>query len=127
MNSLRERASWWTTHTDMLFTKLYPSIKLQPANLQGKRALVTGANTGIGNEVAGGLAQQGAEVWLLCRNPKAAETARAELVERSGNDKVFVEIIDLSSLESVRAFDQRWALRTPEDRKVHLLCNNAGE
>lgn len=127
LDFLKERASSSKTTLDMFFARLYPSIELPNVDLQGKRALVTGANVGIGREAALELAKRGAEVWLLCRNAKKAEDARAEIVKETGNSNVFVEVINLSSLESVRAFTDKWGTRTPGERKIDMLYNNAGE
>ena len=44
----------------------------------GKIAVVTGANTGIGKEIARGLAAQGMSVVLACRNAERAEAARRD-------------------------------------------------
>jgi len=127
LDSLKERASLWKSRLGMVFARLiYPTIRVQPVDLQGKRALITGANSGIGKETARVLAQQGAEVWLLCRNPTSAEEARAELAGDTGNERIFIEIVDMSSLRSVGEFDRRWALRSSEERKVDMLFNNAG-
>lgn len=40
----------------------------EPVKLDGKVAIVTGANRGIGFEVAKGLAARGAKVYLACRD-----------------------------------------------------------
>ena len=50
-------------------------------NLTGQVALVTGAGRGLGFEMAKGLAQAGAKVWLNGRDPKQLEAACARLVE----------------------------------------------
>ena len=89
---------------------------------QGRTALVTGANTGIGFAAAQALAAKGARVLLGCRSPERAEQAvakiRAEVVEA---DVAVVEL-DLSSLESV----SRAAARVEQEPHLDLLINNAG-
>ena len=59
-------------------------------DLTGRRAIVTGANAGLGLEVAHGLAAHGAEVVLACRNTTKAEAAAAVIRERSPASKVEV-------------------------------------
>jgi len=90
-------------------------------DLSGKTALVTGANSGIGFATARGLAQRGATVILLCRNPERGREAESRIREHTGNQSVFFEQIDLASFDSIRAFCAR--LETP---KVSILVHNAG-
>ena len=52
--------------------------------LTGKRALVTGGSRGIGKAVARVLAQEGAQVALLARNPQTLAAAAAELSAETG-------------------------------------------
>ena len=47
--------------------------------MDGKVAIVTGGNTGIGKETVRGLARAGARVVLACRDAAKGEAARAEL------------------------------------------------
>lgn len=72
--------------------------------LNGKTVIVTGANTGIGRETALDLARRGARVILACRDLEKANTAAKEIRKTTGNDKVFVKMLDLASLKSVRTF-----------------------
>lgn len=81
----------------------------------GKNVVVTGANSGIGWEVAAALAGKGASVTLACRNVAKAEEAAKRIPE-----DVRVEQLDLSSLASVDAFTERWS------GPLDLLVNNAG-
>ncbi|CAF4535931.1 unnamed protein product, partial [Rotaria magnacalcarata] len=48
--------------------------------LFGKTAIVTGANTGIGKEVAHDFARRGARVIMACRDMKKCEETREKLV-----------------------------------------------
>ncbi|MBK9474754.1 MAG: SDR family NAD(P)-dependent oxidoreductase [Tetrasphaera sp.] len=84
-------------------------------DLTGTRAVVTGANSGIGAVHARVLAEHGAEVTLAVRNVDAGQQVAATLPGRTR-----VEPLDLASLASVRAFADRW--KGPLD----LLVNNAG-
>ena len=75
-----------------------------PGRLEGKVAVVTGANVGIGKAAATELVRRGARLVLACRNIDKAEAARQEIIRETGvsSDKVQVREIDLSSLTSVR-------------------------
>jgi NAD(P)-dependent dehydrogenase (short-subunit alcohol dehydrogenase family) len=89
-------------------------------DLSGKRAIVTGAGSGIGTETARALASAGAEVVLAVRRPQAAEEIAAGIIGSTGNAKVSVRALDLADQGSVRAFAAAW------DQPLHILVNNAG-
>lgn len=91
--------------------------------LDGKTAIVTGSNTGIGKETALDFAKRGARVILACRDARRANEAADEIRAKSGNGNVVVELVDLSSLDSVRQFAAR--INNNEER-VDILVNNAG-
>ena len=110
---------------NFMITPLLPKIALDHVDLTGKTAVVTGANSGVGYEVAATLASYGARVVLACRDAKKAEKARGEIAYKSGNDKVYVEILDVASLESVKSFVERWT--TSQGGKIDILVNNAGK
>jgi NAD(P)-dependent dehydrogenase (short-subunit alcohol dehydrogenase family) len=89
----------------------------------GRVALVTGANSGLGFVTARELARAGARVVMACRNEvKGREAVRAVEVRAPGA-AVELELLDLASLESVRAFAERMGESHPE---IDLLINNAG-
>lgn len=66
--------------------------------------IVTGCNTGIGKETVLDLASRGATVYMACRDMKKCDEARLQIIERTGNTKVYSRKLDLASLESVRNF-----------------------
>lgn len=90
-------------------------------DLAGRRCLVTGANAGIGFEIAAALADLGAEVLLGCRSRARGDEAAAAIRERTGNDRVTVVEIDLSDLAMIRKVAIELC-RGPLD----ILIHNAG-
>jgi len=90
-------------------------------DLDGRRCVVTGANSGIGYETAAALAQRGAEVVLVCRHPERAADAARRLRERTGSNRIVVELCDVSDLASVRALTPRLG-----HAPVDVLVHNAG-
>jgi NAD(P)-dependent dehydrogenase (short-subunit alcohol dehydrogenase family) len=90
--------------------------------LDGRVALVTGANSGLGLELSKVLVRHGAEVILACRNTEKAEAA-AEQVRQVGRGQAEVVPLDLASLQSVAGAARQVCEKRPE---LHLLVNNAG-
>ncbi|KAF8757641.1 Enoyl-(Acyl carrier protein) reductase [Rhizoctonia solani] len=103
----------------------YPEMTMPIADLSGKVAIITGANSGIGLETARALAGMGAQVVLACRNKSKGEEAKKQIIESTGNLNIELEILDCASFANVHAFLARWKKR--ESRKVDILINNAGE
>jgi NAD(P)-dependent dehydrogenase (short-subunit alcohol dehydrogenase family) len=91
-------------------------------DLRGKRAVVTGASSGIGVETARALASAGAEVILAVRNVEKGEGVARDIRAGTGNDAVRVEALDLTHPASVRDFAGRLGSGSP----LHVLVNNAG-
>ena len=89
-------------------------------DLTGKRALVTGVTSGIGESTVLELARHGAEVVLGARNPAKLETTMARISDEVPSAKLHPLEIDVSDLSSVR----RAAAEVTEP--LHLLVNNAG-
>ncbi|TDC02117.1 SDR family NAD(P)-dependent oxidoreductase [Micromonospora fluostatini] len=86
----------------------------------GRRAVVTGANSGVGRVTAMELARHGAAVVLAVRDVAAGEETAATIRRAAPDAEVEVRALDLASLASIRAFAED--LTGPLD----LLVNNAG-
>jgi NAD(P)-dependent dehydrogenase (short-subunit alcohol dehydrogenase family) len=91
--------------------------------MTGQTVLVTGANNGIGKETAIALAKMGAGVVITSRDRAKGEAARAEAVERSGNQNVELMIADFASLESIRQLASDFKV---SHSRLDVLVNNAG-
>src|SRR6201998_3640517 len=91
-------------------------------DLHGKRAVVTGASSGIGVETARALASTGAEVTLAVRNVEAGEKVANGIAEKlpPGAAAVRVAPLDLADPASVAGFVRAWT------GPLHILVNNAG-
>jgi len=94
---------------------------LDPFDLKGRVAVVTGGNGGIGLGMARGLARAGAAVVVAARNRTKNQRAADEL-EALGADAMALEV-DVAEEASVRAM-----VRAVTDRfhRLDVLVNNAG-
>jgi NAD(P)-dependent dehydrogenase (short-subunit alcohol dehydrogenase family) len=93
---------------------------LAGVDLTGRRAIVTGAVSGLGHETARVLSGAGAEVTIAARRPDAARAAAREIAGSTGNPAMHAAVLDLADLGSVKEFVDAW--RGP----LHILVNNAG-
>jgi len=93
------------------------------SDLSGKTALVTGASSGIGLEASVKLAARGATVLMVARDPARGEAALAEVVRRSGSDKVELLLCDFASQKATRALADKVRERV---QRLDILVNNAG-
>jgi NAD(P)-dependent dehydrogenase (short-subunit alcohol dehydrogenase family) len=93
---------------------------IEGIDLSGKRAIVTGASSGIGIETARALAGAGADVTLAVRDTDAGERTAADITATTGNAALHVGRLDLADQASVAAFAADWS--GPLDR----LITNAG-
>src|SRR5260370_2548745 len=90
---------------------------------QGRLAVVTGANTGLGFETARVLAARGASVVLAVRDTDKGKAAAARIAGAAPGADVTVQPLDLACLESVRAAAAELRARHPA---IDLLAHNAG-
>jgi len=92
-------------------------------NMQGRICMVTGATSGIGLVTAQSLAQQGATVIVVGRNPEKGAKTLAQIRQATGNAAVEFMLADLSAQEQVRALAGQFERRYP---RLDVLVNNAG-
>ncbi len=80
------------------------------------KALITGASSGIGKNIAYVLANKGIDLILVARN-------KDELLKIKANVKVNVEVIELDLLKEKNVFK---LYEMCKDRNIDILINNAG-
>ena len=90
---------------------------------QGRLAIVTGANTGLGFETARVLAARGASVVLAVRDIEKGKRAAARIAGTAPGANIMVQPLDLTSLDSIRAAAGELRATHPA---IDLLVNNAG-
>jgi NAD(P)-dependent dehydrogenase (short-subunit alcohol dehydrogenase family) len=89
-------------------------------DLAGKRAIVTGASSGIGVETARALASAGADVTLAVRDLDAGRRVADDIAGSTGNADLHVGALDLADRDSVAWFVADWS------GPLDILVNNAG-
>ncbi|KAI0122336.1 retinol dehydrogenase 12 [Daldinia grandis] len=102
-----------------------PVASQKEVNLEGKTAIVTGSNTGIGLECARQLLDLGiSHLILAVRNQLKGEDAKKQLLAGKNSDKHTIEIwpLDLSSYASITSL----AERAKGLDRLDILINNAG-
>ena len=90
--------------------------------LEGKVAIVTGANSGMGMATTAALSDLGAKVIMLCRNEERGEKALSELMKKEGRSLEMI-ICDLGDYDSIRQFARQVK---SEYERIDILVNNAG-
>ena len=90
-------------------------------DMTGKVVVITGANSGIGKELAIYAAAKGAKLYMLCRSKDRAEKARDEIIKLTSNDKVEIVLTDLAEMAQVRKAAE--SLSSKESKIDVLVCN----
>ena len=88
----------------------------------GKTIFITGANTGIGFEVARALAGKNARVIIGCRSEAKAQQAKNDIEAEYKNADIDVVSLDLSDLTSIKTA----AEKIQKEARLDVLINNAG-
>ena len=93
-------------------------------SLTGKRAIITGANQGLGLEIARKFVLAGSDLMLCARNSSMLDDARAELVDlASSGQKIVTQVADVSLESDVHSVV---AQTLDSLGGCHILVNNAG-
>jgi NAD(P)-dependent dehydrogenase (short-subunit alcohol dehydrogenase family) len=90
----------------------------------GRRAIVTGANSGLGYETALALAAHGAEVTMAVRDTAKGEAAAQQIRAQAPAASIEVRRLDLADLASIDEFAWLWRESHPDG--LDMLINNAG-
>lgn len=92
-------------------------------NLNGKIAIVTGSNTGIGFEIAAALYGAGAHVIVAGRDRNKVNEAISKIRSKDGKGILEAGFLNLANLAEVKKFADDFHLR---NQHLNLLINNAG-
>ncbi len=93
------------------------------ASMSGKRVVVTGATSGLGEAMALSFARLGAAVHLLGRNPEKVAVSATRVRNAVPTAEVVEEVCDVSDLDAVRTWTASLAERVTS---LHGLVHNAG-
>eukprot|EP00656_Telonema_subtile_P030796 TRINITY_DN33777_c0_g2_i1.p1 TRINITY_DN33777_c0_g2~~TRINITY_DN33777_c0_g2_i1.p1 ORF type:complete len:341 (-),score=96.27 TRINITY_DN33777_c0_g2_i1:216-1238(-) len=98
------------------------------SSLKSKRVLITGANSGIGNDLASVMVRQGAHLHVACRSGLHETTKQLrDLAESCGSgSRIEGHSVDLSEGRSVMAMFQSLRAGVDRDGGFDLVCLNAG-
>ena len=92
-------------------------------DMEGKVVVITGANSGLGKELATYAAAKGAKLYMVCRSKDRAEKARDEIVKLTSNDSIEIILADLAELGQVR---NAAASLSEKENKIDVLVCNGG-
>ena len=93
-------------------------------SLAGLRAVVTGANSGLGYETALALAAHGAQVTMAVRDTAKGDAAAQQIRAQAPQASIEVRRLDLADLASIDEFAWLWRESHPDG--LDMLINNAG-
>src|SRR5262249_51389936 len=104
------------------FPEVVMATRTVPQVLKGQKALVTGANSGIGQGIALALGQAGADVVVNYVAGDGAAEQMVEVIKHSGV-QAYAHRADVSKEDQVQAMFQRMC---EEFGTIDILVNNAG-
>nr|XP_018901943.1 PREDICTED: retinol dehydrogenase 11-like [Bemisia tabaci] len=123
---LRKYLHWRNWHIPRIMSLFYKKYKGEE-RMDGKVAIITGSNTGIGKVTALEFCKRGARVIMACRNTDTCKEAADDILNKTKELKdrgtVVCKYLDLSKTRTIREFAAD-IMRTEE--KINYLINNAG-
>jgi NAD(P)-dependent dehydrogenase (short-subunit alcohol dehydrogenase family) len=96
---------------------------LDGMDLSGRRVVVTGAASGLGEESTRALAGQGESVLMLARDAARNDEAAARVRAAVPDAQLWLDVVDLADLASIRSFAARFL---DSGQPIDVLINNAG-
>ncbi len=122
------RADRWVAPGVAMFSKWgyrrsVPHRQPNSKFLDGQHVVISGANSGLGLATSIALAEAGADLTLIIRNPANREGLLETLESVTGRSDIAIEIADLSLMADVRAVSDRLLAK---ERPIDVLINNAG-
>jgi NAD(P)-dependent dehydrogenase (short-subunit alcohol dehydrogenase family) len=94
------------------------------AGLAGRTALITGANQGLGLQIARSYVEAGASVMLCARDGERLDRARTEVASLAGREqRVLAHRADISRADEATGLV---AATLAQFSELHVLVNNAG-
>ena len=96
-------------------------------DMKQQTALVTGANTGLGFEMARAFAAQGTHVVVGGRNASKVQAAITKITEALPNASLEAGVVDLNSLASVRDFAAAFRKRHKSSRVIYCPTGLLGD
>ncbi|KAF6833458.1 oxidoreductase C19A8.06 [Colletotrichum plurivorum] len=126
--------NWWfivktvTTVAAIVLVKIWSAGTTNPSerDMHGRVIMITGGTSGVGASTVLELGRRGAQIVLLTHTP-VSDPFLVEYIgdvrSRTGNELIFAEQVDLSSLHSIRKFATKWIDNSPPRRlDMVILC-----
>jgi len=107
----------------LMYQSSNEKAEVEKGDAKDKVFIVTGANSGIGREIAHQLARERAKVIMACRDLTKCEEERQKIVLDTRNKYVYCRQCDLASFQSIKDFVAQF---NKQEEKCDALINNAG-
>ena len=92
-------------------------------DITGKTVIITGANSGLGYEMARVALLKHAHLVMACRSLERAESAKEKLIQETGSNDIVIEQFDQSEIDKIEIFAKRIIDKYPD---FYALVLNAG-